>query len=267
MLTRAITRTFWLFYDNLFKGLLLNLMSFIVLFGLFALFFMKLQYYEATPVTLMFVWHIIAPPLIGYWYKLLKEEENNGLFREIGAGLIRYTPKALVFFAVNAGFFYLAYFATSFYRSMAAEAKLPALILGGIGLWVLLVFIIMQLYLLPVFVLDEKKRVFTSYKKSAIMVMSAPFSSVIGVFIIGMLMLLGYPLLSLIFGSEMPQLMALLSLFPIFLMPFLSIMIIVILQLNMTVLIYEKHGVAEPLTEIWENKGLSNIFRPWDNKK
>ena len=75
-----------------------------------------------------------------------------------------------------------------------------------------------------------------------------------------------YPMMGFAFGANIPTLLALAALFPIFLMPFLSLVYIIIMQLNAAIMSYEKHNIYPPLKEFWEARTLSNIFKPWEQK-
>jgi len=123
-----------------------------------------------------------------------------------------------------------------------------------------------QIFILPIMVLDEKRRIFVSYKKAVIMLMSSPFSASLTGFLIGYLFLLLYPMLGITFKAHIPLFPALAALFPIFLMPFITFTFVMLLQMNNTLLIYEKHGVYPPMKEAWEERNLGNIFRPWEHK-
>ena len=129
-------------------------------------------------------------------------------------------------------------------------------------------FISMQVYVLPILVLDEKKRVFTSYKKSMIMMFSAPFSTFLTVVLFLWLALIFYPLLtSILGGAKMTTPTALLTLFPVFLLPFITFTLVILMQLNAAFIIFEKHNVfEEKLDEVWEQRTISSLFKPWDAK-
>ncbi|MFP4466537.1 MAG: hypothetical protein ACLFP1_05755 [Candidatus Goldiibacteriota bacterium] len=265
MFFRALKRSFWVFYDNLFKGVFLNFILFGFLFGVFVLVFMKLKQYEMTAVYLNLIWHIIAPAVMYYWILTLKNEDTDGFFAVLLEGIKKYTPKSLMFFLLNGVFFVTAFISINFYKEMG-DAGAWAYILGGIGLWLVLMFFLMQIYLLPIFIMDEKKRFFVTYKKALIMVLSAPFSSLMIFLVFLFFNLFGYVFLH--FGGAHPSsMLALISLFPIFLMPFITYSFICAMQVNAVMLIYEKHNVMPDLSERWENKGPGNIFKPWEMKK
>jgi hypothetical protein len=265
MFFRALTRTFWLFYDNLFKGVLLNLILFGLCLTLFVIFFIKLKYMALALILIFLLFHLISPAYMHYFGKIARQEENKGVFREVLEGLRLFALRGAAVYALNLGFFYVAWLAVGFYRRMG-NLKTLNLALGGIGIWLVIVFLLMQLYIMPIMVLDEKRRIFTSYRKALIMLLSQPFASSTTGFLIGYFMLMLYPMLSFVFGAQIPTLLALTALFPIFLMPFLSLLMITLLQLNSTLLVYEKHGVYPSLKEVWEDRTLGNIFKPWDQK-
>ncbi|MCX8093861.1 MAG: hypothetical protein N3E50_06795 [Candidatus Goldbacteria bacterium] len=187
------------------------------------------------------------------------------MFKEILEGIIKYFLQSIIVFIINIAFFFLVFLVYNFYRQLNT-VKIISLILAGISVWIGIVFLLMQIYLLPILVLDEKKRIFVSYKKAAIMVLSAPFSSIFCLILISYFLLFFYPLFGLIYGSQIPIVSAIISLFPIFLMPFLSFIVIILLQINSTLIIYEKHNILPDLKEQWEEKSMTNFFRPWENK-
>jgi hypothetical protein len=265
MFFRTLTRAFWVLYDNLFKSMLLNLMLFLSMFGLFALFFMKLKNEIYTGVSMLFLWHVVAPAYMHYYAKLSRTQDNAGMWRELGEGFKLFALRGLAVFALNTAVLFVIMTAVNFYRTIG-EWKIPMLILGGVGIWVALVFMLMQIYLIPIMVMDEKRRVFTSYKKALLMVMSSPFATSTLGFLIGYFLLMLYPMMGFAFGAHIPTLLALTALFPIFLMPFLSFIFIMILQINATVITYEKHNIYPALKEYWEGRTLNNIFKPWETK-
>ncbi|MCX8094257.1 MAG: hypothetical protein N3E50_08865 [Candidatus Goldbacteria bacterium] len=226
---------------------------------------MRLQKYEMTFLILFLIWHIISPGIIYYFSKIITFKEYKNMFKEILEGIIKYFLQSIIVFIINIGFLFLFFLVYNFYRQLNT-VKIISLILAGISVWIALVFLLMQIYLLPILVLDEKKRIFVSYKKAAIMVLSAPFSSIFCLILVSYLLLLFYPLFGLIYGSQIPIVSAIISLFPIFLMPFLSFIVIILLQINSTLIIYEKHNIMPDLKEQWEQKNMSNFFRPWENK-
>ncbi len=267
MFSRLLKRNFWVFYDNLFKGIITNLILFAVIFGTFVILFMKMKLYAEAVVAMVFVWHLLAPAAMSYWGKVIMLRDKEGLFKELLAGIKLLSLKGGAVFVINASAFALFYTAVQFYREMISSYKIPAIILGGIGLWVMIVFLLMQIYILPIMALDEKKRVLISYKKAALMVMTAPFSTIFTVVIFGYLLLFGYVGLGFVYGNKIPTIYALLSLFPIFLLPFISLTYMYISQLNAAILIYEKHNVFPDLKESWEDRKLMHIFKPWDHHK
>jgi len=265
MFLRVLKRTFWQFYENLFKGVLINFLFFLLLLIIFFVFFMRLAKYEIAFLLLFFIWHIISPGIIHYLLKIITIKEHKSLFAEIFEGIIKYLLQGIVVFIINFGFFFLFFLIYNFYRQLQT-VKIISLIFAGLSVWIAIIFLLMQIYLIPILVLDEKKRIFTSYKKAVIMVLSAPFSSIFCVILISYFLLLLYPFLGMIYGSQIPTVSAIVSLFPIFLMPFLTFVVIMLLQINSTMLIYEKHNIMPDLKEQWEQKNMSNFFRPWENK-
>jgi hypothetical protein len=265
MFFRILTRAFWVLYDNLFKCMLLNIILFLSSFGLFALFMMKLHNEYLTAGSIMLLWHIAGPAYMHYMGKISRTIEHGNMFVEIGEGLKLFALRGIAVFAINTVFIYVGIMAVNFYRTIQGQ-QVVMLILGGIGIWIILIFMFMQIYLLPVMVMDEKRRIFTSYKKALIMTMSAPFSTSTTGFFIGFLMLMLYPMMGFAFGAHIPTPLALLALFPIFMMPFLSLIFIIIMQLNAAIMSYEKHNIYPLLKEFWEERKLGNIFRPWEHK-
>ena len=274
MFFRCITRTFWVFYDNLFKGLFLNLICFFAVIGLFTALWFKVELVKqnllfaifAHIAVLGFLWHTLLAGYMHFWIKIIRGIDHDGMFREIGRGIAAFWWRGIIIFAVNSVFMMLAWLVINFYRN-AATMGIFSKILGGIGIWLTLVFLLMQLFIMPILVMDEKKRIFTSYKKAAIMVMSTPFTSIFVMITIAYLLLIFYPLSALFFGKQMmPTMASLVTLFPIFFLPFMSYILIMLMAVNLTMLIFEKHKVQEDLTELWEKKGMSNFFRPWESK-
>jgi hypothetical protein len=263
MFGRALKRTFWVFYDNFFKGMMLNLLLFIVYFLIF--FFMwKQKLYLPTILIIGLLWHVFTPAVMHYWVKLIRIDDHKNMFVELLEGLKLFGLKGAVLFFINTAAAYLVYISIDFYKAHAANRIF--LVLGGIGVWLAFTFLLMQLYLIPIMVMDEKRRVLVSYKKSLIMLLSAPFSSILVLFAIAYLEILLYPVIMMIGGPQSGGILVYLSLFPIFLLPFLSIINIILLQLNAAILIYEKHNISPSLKEIWEEKKWSNLFRPWEVK-
>jgi hypothetical protein len=265
MFLRVFKRTFWQFYENLFKGVIINFLFFLLLLIVFIIFFMRLARYEMTFLIFFFIWHIICPGIIYYLLKIVTLKEYKNMFTEIFDGIIKYFLQGVAIFLINIAFFFLFFLVYNFYRQLQS-VKILSLILAGISVWIAIVFLLMQIYLIPILVLDEKKRIFISYKKAAIMVLSAPFSSIFCLILIAYFLLLFYPFLGIFYGSQIPVVSAVISLFPIFLMPFLSFIVIMLLQINSTLIIYEKHNIMPDLKEKWEEKNMSNFFRPWENK-
>lgn len=263
MFLRALKRTFWIFYDNLLKGILFNFFIFILLLIPF-LFALKMKNYEM--FFLIFVlWHIFIPPVMFYFVKMIRVEETKNFFYELLTGFRLFTVKSFIILIINILFIIIAFISINFYKDMT-QMHPVALVLGGIGIWIFLIFILMQIYIVPIFVLDDKRRIFVSFKKALIMVMSAPFSSFFILLTIAYFLILFYPVFIYFFGNKISFFLAFFSLFPIFLLPFVSFTFIILLQLNATFLIYEKHKIFPDLTEIWEEKSLSNIFKPWETK-
>ncbi|MBP7792642.1 MAG: hypothetical protein KA120_06235 [Candidatus Goldbacteria bacterium] len=265
MFFRILKRTFWQFYENLLKGLLINLFFSILLLAIFIVFFIKLEKYEIAFLLLFFAWHVCSPGIVYYLSKIVTMKEQKSVLSEIFEGITRYFLQGTVFFVINLGFFFLFYLAYNFYIRLQT-IKILSLILAGISIWIAVIFILMQLYLIPILILDENKRIFISYKKALIMVLSAPFSSLFCMILISYFLLLFYPLLGVICGSQIPIAAAVISLFPIFFMPFFTFVVIMLLQINSTVLIYEKHNIMPDLKEHWEQKSMSNFFRPWEDR-
>ncbi len=263
MFLKVFKRTFWIFYDNLLKGILFNFFIFILVL-IPALFTFKMKKYELIFFIVTF-WYVFIPAVMAYFIKVIKVEETKSFFSELLNGLRLFTLKSILILLINILFVIIALISINFYKNMT-QLRQISIILGGLGIWIFLIFILMQIYILPIFVLDEKRRIFTSFKKALIMVMSAPFSSFFIFLTIAYLMILFYPLFLIIFGNKISFFLAFLSLFPIFLLPFISFTFIILLQLNATFLIYEKHKIFPDLTEIWEEKSLSNIFKPWETK-
>lgn len=265
MFFRILKRTFWQFYENLFKGVLINFLFFLLLFLVFVIFFIRLAKYEVTFFILFFTWHIFSPGIIYYLTKIITFKEQKGMFKEIFDGIIRYFLQGTVIFIINTVFFFLFFLVYDFYRKLQAF-KIFSLILAGVSIWIAIIFLLMQIYLIPILVLDEKKRIFISYKKALIMVLSSPFSSVFCTIVISYFLLFFYPLMGVIYGSQIPVAFAIISLFPIFLMPFLTFIVTMLIQLNSTLLIYEKHNIMPDLREQWEQRNMSNFLRPWEQR-
>ena len=267
MFSRLLKRNFWVFYDNLFKGIIVNHIMFAVIFTTFAVLFMRYKLYTEAVITGVFLWHVLAPAAMYYWAKVIRIQDKEGMFKELFTGVKYFSLKGASVFIINAAVFAVAYTAVGFYQNMMATHKIPAIILGGIGLWVIIVVILMQIYVLPIMALDEKRRVLISYKKAALMVMTAPISSILTVIIFAYLLLFGYVGLGFVYGSQIPTIYALIALFPMFLLPFLTLTYMIICQLNAAILLYEKHNVMPDLKESWEDRKLMHIFKPWDHHK
>ncbi len=265
MFFRTLKRSFWLLYDNLFKCVLMNFVVFLIMLGFFALFFMKDQNIPFTALSVGLVWHLFAPAYMHYLSKLARTQETGGFFAEIAAGFGKFALRGAAIFLLNSFFIYIAVLCVNFYRTKSGGG-IPMLVLGGLGIWIVIVFFIMQIYVMPIMVMDEKKRIFVSYKKALLMTMSSPFSSSTTAFFIGYLLLMLYPMMGFAFRPVMPTVVALFALFPIFLMPFLSFVFIMIMQVNASVLVYEKHNVYPPLKEFWEERSFGSIFRPWEHR-
>ncbi len=263
MFLKVLKRTFWIFYDNLLKGILFNFFIFILVL-VPALFAFKMKKYELI-LFIVILWHIFIPAIMSYFIKIIKVEETKSFFSELLNGLRHFTLKSIIILSINILFVIIALISIDFYKNMT-QLKQISIILGGLGIWIFLIFILMQIYIMPIFVLDEKKRIFVSFKKALIMVMAAPFSSFFILITISYLLILFYPVFLIMFGNKISFFLAFFSLFPIFLLPFISFTFIILLQLNATFLIYEKHKIFPDLTEIWEEKSLSNIFKPWETK-
>ncbi len=263
MFLRVLKRTFWVFYDNLLKGIIFNFFLFII-FLIPVIFAFKMKKYEFFFLDIV-LWHIFIPPVMFYFIKIIRVEETKNFFYEFLTGLRFFAIKSFIILIINILFIIVAFVSINFYKNMT-QLKQIALILGGIGIWIFFIFILMQIYILPVFVLDEKRRIFTTFKKALIMVISAPFSSFFIFLLIVYLLVLFYPIFLIMFGNKISFFLAFFSLFPIFLLPFISFTFIILMQTNATFLLYEKYKIFQDLTEIWEEKSLSNIFKPWETK-
>jgi hypothetical protein len=262
MFLRALNRSFWVLYDNLFKGLLINIILFALMFIPFFILWNK-KLYVPTILTVGALWFMLVPAVIYYFSKIVREEERGGMWSSLWEGFKRFWWRGLVIFASVAAVTALAVIAFYFYRANAKN--MFALIAGGVTIWIAFTFLLMQIYMMPIMVLDEKARVFTSFKKALIMVLSVPFSSIFITAVIAYFDILFYPIALWIGGPHVGWIIYL-TMFPIFLMPFVSLVFIIILQLNSTILIYEKHNVYPDLKAVWEERDLSNLFRPWEVK-
>jgi len=265
MFFRNFKRTFWIFYDNLLKGIIINFIFFIILFLIFFIGIKTKRYLEGAGAIIL-LWYLLVPAIMYYFSKIIRVEETSGITSEIFSGIKLYSLKSIVVLVLNLAFVSIAFLAINFYKNLGGQFKVLGIILGGIGIWILLVFLIMQIYILPILVLDEKRRVLTSFKKALIMVMTNPFSAFFTFLTIIYLLILFYPIFIGIFGSKISFFLSFLTLFPIFLLPFISFVLIILLQLNATFLIYEKHNIFKNLNEIWEDRKLSNILKPWETR-
>lgn len=265
MFFRNFKRTFWIFYDNLLKGIIINFSFFLILFSIFFISIKTKKYLEGASAIIL-LWYLLVPAIMYYFVKIIRVEETSGILREIFSGIKLYSLKSVVILALNLAFVSIAFLAINFYKNLDGQFEGLGMILGGIGIWILLIFLLMQIYILPILVLDEKRRVLTSFKKALIMVMTNPFSTFFTFLTIIYLLILFYPIFIGIFGNKISFFLAFLALFPVFLMPFISFIFIILLQLNAAFLVYEKHNIFNNLNEIWEDRKLSNILRPWEHR-
>ncbi len=255
MIIRALKRAFWVFYDNLFKGMFLNFILFVFLLVVFLISYkIKTNMYFSAGI-MLFIWHILSPAYMFYFVKLIKREESQ-IFRDVLTGLKYYALKGAVIFTLNLIVTIIVFQAVEFYKNI----KGFGIIIGGIGLWVILMFLLMQLYIIPIMVLDDKRRLFISYKKALLMIIGAPFSTITAVILIAYLNGFIYFFTFNIKG------VALVALLPIFGLPLLSYCFILFLQINCAMLIYEKHNIMPSLKEMWEQRDLISIFKPWDQR-
>ncbi len=276
MFSRLFKRTFWIFYDNLLKGLILNASVFAVMFLAFFVIFIQLflnnKILDATSGTLLaigaisLIWHILAPAAVHFWAKLITgTNEDMGMFARVWEGLKLFWLKGIALFAINTSFLYLAFLSLNFYKAII-NLGWWVYIAGGIGIWIVIMFMFIQIFLIPILVLDEKRRVLISYKKALIMLLSAPFAASSVALIILYLNFVFYFVLH-IGGSQVPSVLELITLFPLFLAPFITYTFIILLQVNFTLLIYEKHKIMPDLRETWEEgRNFSNLFKPWESK-
>lgn len=263
MFGRALTRTFWVFYDNLFKGIMLNLL----LFGLYflAFFFLwKQKIYIPTILLIGLLWHVFTPAVMHYWIKVIRNDDRKNMFLEMWEGLKLFGLKGVGLFLINAAAAYIIYIGNDFYKAHVSNKIF--LILGGVLVWLAFTFLLMQIYLIPIMVMDEKRRVLISYKKALIMLLSAPLTSVGILAVMAWFEILLYPVVMWLGGPHANGILVYFTLFPVFMLPFLSLINVVLLQLNSTMLIYEKHKIMPDLKETWEDRKWSNLFRPWDMK-
>jgi hypothetical protein len=263
MFGRALTRAFWVFYDNFFKSMMLNIILFLIYFVIF-FFLWKAKHYFATFLVIGILWHIFTPAIMYFWNKIIRGDERKNVFIEIWEGLKIFWYKGLGLFAINASAAFIFYLGNDFYKLHAANKWF--LIPGGILVWLAFTFLLMQIYLIPIMIMDEKRRVMISYKKALIMLLSAPFSSIGLLIVIAYFEVLLYPVVMFLGGPQANGILVYLTMFPIFMLPFLSLIFIMQLQLNATRLTYEKHKIEPDLKELWEDKSWSNLFRPWEVK-
>ncbi|MCE5299899.1 MAG: hypothetical protein LLG37_03370 [Spirochaetia bacterium] len=263
MFGRALTRAFWVLYDNLFKSILLNAIFFLSYLAIFLVFWQKKMYF-VTIILFIFIWHMLAPPIVSYFARMVTEGDRDKLFVDIGRTFSKLWLKSLALFGINTGAAFLFYLAFVYYKQYSSN--IFALIAGGIGLWMAATFLLMQFYLIPIFVMDEKARIFTSYKKSAIMLLSAPFSTIGLGMVVVYFTALAWPLLLWLLGPHANTIAVYITMFPIFLFPFFTFAIIQLLQVNATVLMYEKYKILPDLRERWEGRTWAGLIRPWDGK-
>jgi len=267
MFGKALKRTFWVMYDFLFKGALLNLLIFVSMAILLFSIYKMPKYFYVLIGLMLFIWHAVTPVFLYYWGKVIRRGQNMKSLATVMEGVKKFFYHGTVVFLINALFSVLAYIAIRFYLDKIDTMKIPAAILGGITLCAIVIFLLMQLYIMPIMVLDEKKRILISYKKAALMVMSTPFSSIMLLILFAYINLLFYPAVVMIRGGgAVDSVTAILTLFPAFGLPFVNYSLIHVFQMNATLLVYEKHGVTESLKEIWDVRKLSGIFKPWDAK-
>lgn len=265
MILRVLKRTFWVFYDNLLKGMIINFFTFLVLIVLMLicnLLVPKEFSVVASVIAATAAWYVGGLGIMNFWIKEIKGQDNKGAFREIMAGIAGYWPQALALFGINMLFSALAFFSVNFY--LQNKNAMAAQVMAGLGLFLIFVFLVMQVYLMPIVALDEKKRVLTSYKKAFIMSFSSPVSSPLVMIFIASLL---FPIVLFIFGLPLNILNGLPMIF-LTLMPFVSFVIIILLQLNSTFLTYERFKIFDQdLKTVWEDKALSNLFKPWEPPK
>lgn len=276
MFSRLFKRTFWIFYDNLLKGIILNFSVFAVMFIAFFILFIELflnrKVYGASQAAIItlgalsLIWHVLAPAVMHFWAKFITgTNEDMGMFARVGEGLKLFWLKGIALFAINTSFFFLAFLSINFYKSIL-DLGWWVYIVGGIGVWIVIMFLFIQIFLIPILVLDEKRRVLVSYKKALIMLLSAPFAASSVALIILYFNFVFYFVLH-IGGSQVPTVLELITLFPLFMAPFITYTFIILLQVNFAILIYEKHKIMPSLKEVWEDgRNLSNLFKPWETK-
>ncbi len=268
---RLLTRSFWLLYDNFFKGITLNFLLFVPLLLIF-LMMLKFRLYAdyasffGVIALISILWHFITPAYMYYWIRVLKDDEQEEtVFALVIRGMKEFGIKGIFIGIINLTAVVLGIAAINFYKSLMHLGQF-IWIAGGIGIWLFLMFLMAQIFVLPILVLDDKKRIFVSYKKAFIMLLSVPFGSLFITLMFGYLTLVFYIGLHFL-GAHVSTFVQLLGLFPLFFMPFITISWIMVVQVNAAVLVYEKHGVMPDLSEIWENRGISNFFKPWETKK
>src|SRR5208283_3596111 len=117
MIIRALKRAFWVFYDNLFKGMLLNLILFVFFLVVFLTSYKtKINMYVSAGI-MLFIWHIFAPAYMFYFVKLVKREENH-IFSDILTGLKYFALKGAVIFAINLVVTIIIFQAVEFYKNI-----------------------------------------------------------------------------------------------------------------------------------------------------
>lgn len=254
-------------YDYLLKSILNNVVLFIIYLAVVLILWKSGKYLEiiiTSAVLWVVLWHLLTPAVMYYWQKVIRGTEHRGMLPEIFTGLKTFSLRGLVVLAINALVGAVAFVGMNFYRSHMGSKVL--VIIGGLAIWIIFCFILMQIYLFPIMVMDEKKRIFTSYKKSVIMFLSAPFSSAAILIFTGFLLVLFYPLIMGFAGPHASGVFVYVSLFPIFLLPFFSIIFIIFMQLNAAIILFEKHNIYPDLKSVWEEKSWSDLFRPWEVK-
>ena len=264
MFFKALTRGFWVLYDNLLKSILLNLVMFAIIF-IPMYFLWNAKFYIPAILMIGTLWHVFAMAVMNFFSKVIRGVERKGVWAEIWEGIKAFWWRGIAVFAsvlVMAG---LAYVSFVFYREHSKN--MLALAAGGIAVWLTFMFLVMQIYMMPIIVLDEKKRFFSSMKKSLIMVLAKPFSSLFLMLVIMYFFMLFWPITLWIGGPHVGPIVYV-TMFPVFLMPFLSLIFVIILQLNATILIFEKFNIEgyPDLKETWEDRDLNNLFRPWEVK-
>jgi hypothetical protein len=272
MILRVLKRTFWIFYDNLLKGMIINFVTFIFLNLLVIICVASIKERAlavlAAAILSITAWNIGGLGIMSFWIKEIRCEDNRGAFKEIMAGIKNLWLQGLAITGINSLFAVLAYVSFEFYKSVGAAdtgfAGKFSIFMAGLGLCIIFIFLVMQVYVMPILALDEKKRVFTSYKKAFIMSFSAPVSSPLAMLFIAALV---FPVFMFVFGLP-GNLFYGIPMILMSIMPFISFIIIVLLQLNSTFLVYEKHKIfTQDLVIIWEDKSLKNLFRPWEPRK